>query len=193
MASSTLFTLASPLNEGIPLLFALSDPFNKDNLFSEVNIPALSSQITSLPVTLLPQTAEDISPSSLFGPFSEDTHIRSASSSSNIPSLTQEEVTEHTIHDDDDIWPDADYSSPPSSMTHTWETFGAGRTGVSTQATPFITEQSPRVFDLTVQRHMNHVYAPREAGAVVDEKLFREVGSRVRNIDLVSFSIVTWS
>jgi hypothetical protein len=168
--SSTLFTSDVPLNEDVLRLFAQSPlPSNKDNLFSEVNITALSSQVTSHPVTLLP-ASQDVPASTLFGAFSED--VRSPSPASSLLSLTREEITEHTIHED--IWHDADSLSPTAKI-YTWESFGAGRAGVDVRGSAFVTEQSQRVFDLTLQRHMNHLYAPDETGTVVDEKLFREV------------------
>jgi hypothetical protein len=58
---------------------------------------------------------------------------------------------------------------------NTWESFGAGRRDVSLCGNPFVTEQSPEMFDELLRRHENHIYSPNESGTVVDEYFFRDV------------------
>lgn len=147
---------------------------DEENLFSSIDLPALTKQITSLPVDIL-LVKQEIPESTLFGVFSEDVQPP-LSPVESILSL-QEEVTQHTIPDVDDVWQDADEFPPPTKKVDTWETFGVGRRDGRIGANPFVTEQRPKVFDELLRRHMNHIYSPNESGIVVDEHLFREVPS----------------
>ena len=145
---------------------------DEENLFSSIDLPALTKQITSLPVDILLVKTE-IPESTLFGIFSEDVQPP-LSPVESILSL-QEEVTQHTIPDVDDVWQDADEFPGPTKKVDTWETFGVGRRDGRIGVNPFVTEQRPKVFDELLRRHMNHIYSPNESGIVVDEHLFREV------------------
>lgn len=142
-----------------------------DNLFSGTDIPSLTKQFTSLPLEVLHQR-QDVPESTLFGQFSEDIHPPPSPASS-ILSLP-DEVTQHTIPDDD-LWQRTDTQLPSERKLYTWETFGVNRASLQTRTNPYLTEQTPRIFDELLKRHMNHIYSPNESGIVVDEYLFREV------------------
>lgn len=154
---------------------------DEENLFSSIDLPSLTKQITSLPVELVP-LQQEIPESTLFGTFSSDgVHQPPLSPVSSILSL-QEEATQHTLPDDDDVWQHADELPPPTKKVDTWETFGAGRrSGIVVEVNPFVTEQRPTVFDELLRRHINHIYAPNESGIVADEHLFREVRHEFMN------------
>jgi hypothetical protein len=143
-----------------------------ENLFSSIDLPALTKQITSLPVDILP-VKQEIPESSLFGVFSQQ--VQSPSSPVESILSLQEEVTQHTIPDEDDLWRDAETFPRTTNKVDTWETFGVGLPNRDIGVNPFVTEQRPRVFDELLRRHMNHLHAPNESGIVVDEHLFREV------------------
>src|SRR5262245_14949910 len=181
MCSSTLFASdVAGVNENVRHLFLQPTPQADDSLlFSAIDIPSLTSRITSRPLAVSvvpPPLAQNVPSSTLFGTFCEDVHLRPSSPVSSVSTLPQEH-TEHTLPDSDDsIWQDADSFPTAVKKVSTWETFGAGR--VRPGKTPvnlFVTEQSPQAFDLVLQRQMNHIYAPNESGVVVDEYLFREV------------------
>lgn len=166
-------SLFSPYATGkdVSYLFRVTSAAEQDTLFSDINIPSITQQFTSLPVDILPPV-QDVPESTLFGAFSEQ--VQSPSSPSSSCLSLPEEVTQHTIPDDDDLWQHTD-SQPPVSKVNTWESFGAQRTDNFVKVNPFVTEQSPKVFDELLRRHMNHIYSPNESGTVVDEYLFREV------------------
>jgi hypothetical protein len=145
-------------------------PVEDDNLFSNVNLTSLTRTFNSFPNEIL-QHADDIPDSTLFGQFSEAFQPPSSPVSS-ILSFT-EEVTQHTIPDDD-LWQNAHIEPQVSKKVVNWESFGVSRSQTS-NLNPFVTEQTPEVFDEQLRRHMNHIYSPNESGTVVDEGLFREV------------------
>lgn len=170
--SATKDNIFTPFATGgdVSHLFRTLSPEEQDTLFSTTNIPSLTKQFTSLPINVLPH--KDETSSVLFGSFSNE--IQSPSSpTSSILSLP-EEVTQHTIPDDD-LWQQASSQPSPSSKIDTWESFGASREEVFLHGNPFVTEQNPKVFDELLKRHMNHIYSPSESGTIVDEYLFREV------------------
>jgi hypothetical protein len=145
-----------------------------ETLFSSTDIPLLTKQFTSIrPITLLPQQ-DSLPQSTLFGSFSDDAVPPSPVSS--ILSL-QEEVTQHTLpdDDDDDLWNQPESLVPTTRKVDTWESFGVDRKGVRQEGNPFVTEQHPKLFDELLRSNMNHIFAPNESGIVVDEFLFREV------------------
>ena len=113
MSSSTLFTVHSSNEDVLLHLFQSSLQHDEnDNLFSSIDIRSLSKQIISAPVQILPRL-EDAPASSLFGRFSD--HVNAPSSPvSSIMSLP-EEVTQHTIPDEDDVWRDTELPSVPPS------------------------------------------------------------------------------
>ena len=149
-------------------LFATQE---RDSLFS-TDIAILNNQFTATrPVTLVPQQ-DNVPKSTLFGSFSDD--VAPPSPVSSILSL-QEEVTQHTIPDEEDIWSQANSQIHLTRKVDTWESFGAVRRDVKQEGNQFVTEQDPKVFDELLSRHMNHIYAPNESGIVVAEFLFREV------------------
>ena len=142
----------------------------------------------SLPLHLLLHHTQDFPTSTLFGPCSETATLNDDSPSSPTPSSIlslQDDVTQHTIPDDDDIWDDAEHE-PKTDKIKTWEGFGASRDDVRVGGTPFVTELRPVVFDELLRRHMNHFYAPNESGIVVDEQLFREVSYHISYFNAVS-------
>ena len=146
-----------------------------ETLFSSTDIPLLSKQFTSTrPITLLPQQQDNLPQSTLFGFFSDDAIPTSPVSS--ILSL-QEEVTQHTLpdDDDDDVWNQSDSLVPTTRKVDTWESFGVDRKGLKQEGNPVVTVQNPKLFDELLRSHMNHIFAPNESGIVVDEFLFREV------------------
>ena len=145
-----------------------------DTLFSSTDIPLLTKQFTSTcPITLLLPHQDNLPQSTLFGSFSDD--ISPPSPVSSILSA-QEEVTQHTLPDDnDDVWNQVDSQGPSTRKVDTWESFGVERRGVKQQVNPYITEQDPKIFDELLQRHLNHIYSPNESGIVVEEFLFRDV------------------
>lgn len=170
---STKDTLFTPFATGgdVSYLFrSLSHDQEQETLFSTTNIPSLTKQFTSLPINPLPR--QDVPASTLFGSFSNDIQPPSSPTSS-ILSLP-EEITQHTIQDDD-LWQNADEQPPSSKRLDTWESFGAGRRSSFVHGDPFVTEQNPTVFDELLQRQMNHIYSPNESGIVVHAYLFREV------------------
>lgn len=170
MMASTKDTLFSNPSDGNTSL--LLGTQETETLFSSTDILFLTKQFTSTrPITLLPQQNR-VPQSTLFGSFSDD--IPPQSPTSSILSL-QDEVTQHTLPDDDDIWNQVDSQVPSTRNVDTWESFGVERKGVKQEGNPFVTEQHPQVFDELLRRHMNHIYAPNESGIVVDELLFREV------------------
>lgn len=186
MTSSTLFTIDS--NEDVLHLFKPSSTEEENNLFSSINIRELTKQITtsSAPVPLLPLT-EEVRQSTLFGTFSEDFEPPSSPVSSVM--TLPEEVTEHTIPDEEDVWRDAESLPLPPKTIDTWETFGARQSIPGKfHVNPFVTEQEPKVFDQLLRRHMDHIYSPNESGVVVDEYLFREVSLRFVKSNEVSCS-----
>ena len=150
-----------------------------ETLFSSTDIPLLTKQFTSSrPITLLPQQQNNVPQSTLFGFFSDEAIPPSPVSS--ILSL-QEEVTQHTLpDDDDDVWNQSDSLSPTTRKVDTWESFGVDRKGVRQEGNPFVTEQHPKLFDELLRSHMNHIFAPNESGILVDEFLFREVAYSMR-------------
>jgi hypothetical protein len=168
---STQDTLFTPFATGGDVSY-LFRPLSQEQetLFSTTHIPSLTRQFTSLPINPLPR--QDVPASTLFGTFSNDIQPPSSPASS-ILSLP-EEITQHTIPDDD-LWQHADEQAPSSKRLDTWESFGAGRRSIPVDGNPFMTEQNPRVFDELLQRQMNHIYSPNESGNVVHAYLFREV------------------
>jgi hypothetical protein len=171
-SKDTLFA-SYATGDDVSRLFRATTPSDEKTLFSSIDLSSLTKQITSLPVELLP-LPQEIPESTLFGLFSED--LRPPLSPVSSILSFQEEVTQHTIPDDDDVWRNADELPPPSNKVDTWETFGAGRGQEDIiRVNPFVTEQRPKVFDQLMRRHMNHIYAPYESGIIVDEHLFREV------------------
>lgn len=177
-------TLFSPFATGgdVSHLFRVA-PSNDGNTLFSSDITALTKQFTSKPVDILPQQQQDVPPSTLFGIFSEDVQPPPSPASS-IMSLP-EEVTQHTIPEDD-VWEHADSHAPLTRKVDTWESFGMGRRNISIGVNPFVTEQSPKMFDELLRRHMNHIYSPNESGIVVDEHLFREVVSLIVQLIIVS-------
>ena len=167
---STKDTLFTPFATGGDVSYLFRSLSEQETLFSTTNIPSLTKQFTSLPINPLPR--QDVPPSTLFGAFSNDIQPP-LSPTSSILSLP-EEITQHTIPDDD-LWQHADEQPPSAKRLDTWESFGAGRRSSSVHGNPFVTEQNPRDFDELLQRHMNHIYSPNESGIVVDAYLFREV------------------
>ena len=170
-SSSTLFPVVSS-SEDVRHLFQPSSLEN-DNLFSAINIRAITNEITSVPFDLRPRV-EDVPQSSLFGAFSEDYHppLSPISSVMSLP----DEVTQHTNPDDDDLWREAESFPLSSKKVDTWETFGVGRENTADiSVNPFVTEQEPKLFDQLLRRHMDHIYSPGESGVVIDELIFREV------------------
>lgn len=162
--------VTAPTNGDVRELFRVL-PVEDDNIFSNVNLTSLTRTFNSLPYESLPRP-DDIPGSTLFGEFSEAIQPPSSPVSS-ILSFS-EEVTQHTIPDDD-LWQTADVESPTSRKVVNWESFGASRNNFPSNLNPFITEQKPEVFDEQLRRHMNHIYSPNESGTVVDEGVFREV------------------
>jgi hypothetical protein len=166
-------TLASVSTDGdVCQLFRVM-PVEDDNLFSSVNLPSLTTSFNSLPDQVQQQTQE-IPTSTLFGEFS-DTLQPPSSPVSSILSLS-DEVTEHTIPDDD-IWQNADSQAPASKKAVSWEVFGVNRSLSPSNNSPFLTEQTPKVFDQQLRKHMNHIYSPNESGIVFDEGVFREAST----------------
>jgi hypothetical protein len=171
MMASTKDTLfASPSDGEMSLLLAAPET---ETLFSSTDIPLLTKQFTSTrPITLF-HPEDNVPQSTLFGSFSYE--IPPPSPVSSILSL-QDEVTQHTLPDEnDDIWNQVDSQVISTRRVDTWESFGVERKGIKQEGNPFVTEQDPKVFDELLRRHMNHIYAPNESGIVVDELLFREV------------------
>ena len=165
----TLFSLSAG-SEGVSSLFQTATT-EDDNLFVLTDIPSLTKQFTSLPIEILPQR-QDVPESTLFGTLPEEVQVPPSPTSSILSS--PDEVTQHTIPDDD-LWQQAKAQPCTLRDLHTWEAFGASRTNVQSHVNPFVTEQTPKVFDELLKRHMNHIYSPNESGVVVDEYLFREV------------------
>ena len=164
-------TLFSHTTDGDTKL-CLLPPQEGDSLFSSTDIRVLSKQFTSArPITFLPPQPNGPQ-STLFGSFSEDVNPPSPASSILSP---QDEVTQHTLPDDDDIWNQPESQISGTRKVDTWESFGVGRKDVKQEGNPFVTEQDPKMFDDFLRRHMNHIFAPNESGIVVDEHLFREV------------------
>jgi hypothetical protein len=149
-------------------------PVENDNLFSSVDLPSLITAINSLPDQVQRQTQE-IPRSTLFGEFS-DALQAPLSPVSSILSLS-DEVTQHTIPDDDDLWQIADSQAPTSKKVVSWETFGVNRSQSPSNKNPFLTEQNPEIFDQQLRKHMNHIYSPNESGIVIDEGVFREASA----------------
>jgi len=174
----TLFTSHASAQDAAGIFHVTQS--DEENLFSSIDFPSLTKQFASLPLGVVVPLPQEIPESTLFGPFSEDVQPP-LSPVSSILSL-QEEVTQHTIPDDD-VWQDADEIPPPSKKVDTWETFGLGRSTADVPVNPFVTEQIPRAFDELLRRHMNHIYAPNESGIVIDEYLFREVAC-LHHLDL---------
>ena len=173
MSSSSLFAADSSNEDVLLHLFQSSLQRDEDNLFSSIDIRSLSKQISSAPVQILPPL-EDAPASSLFGRFSDHANPPSSPVSS-IMSLP-DEVTQHTIPDEDDVWRNAELPSLHSKKVDTWETFGSARVGnEDIKTNPFATEQDPKVFDQLLKRHLDHIYSPNESGVVVDQFLYREV------------------
>src|SRR5277367_2508375 len=170
MDKDTLFSHAADRDTSYLLVVS-----ETNTLFSSTDIPLLTKQFTSThPITLLPQQQDNLPQTTLFGSFSDD-DIVPPSPVSSILSL-QEEITQHTLPDnDDDIWNQPDSLVPTTRKVDTWESFGMDHKDVRHEGNPFVTEQHPKVFDELLQRHMNHIFAPNESGIVVDEFLFREV------------------
>jgi hypothetical protein len=169
----TLFTQHAT-GEDVSHIYRVTSVLEKDTLFSNIDIPSLTKQITSLPIEVLPR--QDIHQSTLFGDFSEDVDSPPSPASSYLS--LPEEVTQRTI--DDDLWQHADTYPVESRKVDTWESFGVGRSGDVVRGNPFVTEQDPRVFDELLRRHMNHIYSPNESGTIVDEIIFREVHLSLR-------------
>jgi hypothetical protein len=148
-------------------------PVEDDNLFSKVDLSSLTTAFHSLPDQVQQQTQE-IPRSSLFGEFSDALQAPSSPVSS-ILSLS-DEVTQHTIPDDD-LWQNADSQATASKKVVSWETFGVNRSQSPANNNPFLTEQNPEVFDQQLRKHMNHIYSPNESGIVFDEAVLREAST----------------
>jgi hypothetical protein len=148
-------------------------PVEDDNLFSRVDLSSLTTSFNSLP-DQIQQQAQEIPTSTLFGEFSDIPQPPSSPVSS-ILSLS-DEVTQHTIPDDD-LWQNADSQAPASTKAVSWEVFGVDRSLSTLNNSPFLTEQNPKVFDQQLRKHMNHIYSPNESGIVIDEGVFREAST----------------
>ena len=170
MSKDGLFALFAS-GEDVSQLFRSLLYEERDNLFTSINISSLTEKFTGVPID--PQR-DDAPSNTLFGGFSNNNQPPPSPTSS-IMSLP-EEVTQHTIPDDD-LWQQADVQSPPEKKLYTWESFGAGRRAAFLLRNPYVTEQSPKAFDELLQRHMNNIYSPDESGIVVDDYLFSDVSS----------------
>ena len=170
MDKDTLFSHAADRDTSYLLVVS-----ETNTLFSSTDIPLLTKQFTSThPINLVPPQQDNLPQTTLFGSFSDD-DVVPPSPVSSILSL-QEEITQHTLpDDDDDVWNQSDSLSPTARKVDTWESFGVDRKGVRQEGNPFVTEQHPKLFDELLRSHMNHIFAPNESGILVDEFLFREV------------------
>src|SRR3979411_1896056 len=110
-SKDTLFA-SYAIGDVVSRLFRATTPSEEETLFSSIDLSSLTKQITSLPVELLP-LPQEIPETTLFWLFPEDFQAP-LSPVSSILSL-QEEVTQHTIPDDDDVWQDADELPLPSN------------------------------------------------------------------------------
>ena len=185
--ASTKDTLFAPFATGddVSHFFLSPSADNKTTLFS-THLPNLFPPFPAL--HRLPHHTQDFPTSTLFGPFSETVPLNDNPPSSPTPSSIlslQDEATQPTIPDDDNIWADAEHE-PKTDKVKTWEGFGASRGDVQVGGTPFVTELRPAVFDELLRRHMDHFYAPNDSGIVVDELLFREVSYRISYANAVS-------